>query len=61
LAQVYHLSDYRERAREYRRNGFSLELAPPFIIIQYYRDGVKTEKHRMISEHLLRHLLEVPQ
>jgi hypothetical protein len=58
LAQVIRLSDYRDIAGQDRLTGFSLELAPPFIIVHHYRDGVKTKQYKVISEHMLRQLIE---
>jgi hypothetical protein len=62
LGEVLDFVKYREKAVGSRigakwREGIYLETAPPFIIFKEYRGGVIGKEWRLISEYMLRELL----
>jgi hypothetical protein len=42
-----------------RSDGIYLEANPPFITVRHYEDGVVRKEFRVVSEHMLRELLEI--
>jgi hypothetical protein len=58
VGEVIDLLDYRASMKEKERNGIYMQIVPPAVLIQYYRNGVMVEQHRVISEYMLRDLLD---
>ena len=58
MGEVIDLLDYRASMKEKERNGIYMQIVPPAVLIQYYRNGVMVEQHRVISEYMLRDLLD---
>jgi hypothetical protein len=58
MGEVIDLQGYRTNKRDNLRNGLYIEIAPPVVFINYYENGVLTEQHRVISEYMLRELLD---
>ncbi len=58
MGEVIDLESYRAGKKVGIRNGLYLEIAPPVVFVKYYENGVLTEQHRVISEHMLRELLD---
>jgi hypothetical protein len=58
VGEVIDLLEYRASMKEKERNGIYMQIVPPAVLIQYYRNGVIVEQHRVISEYMLRDLLD---
>lgn len=58
MGEIIDLQRYRARAEEHARNGLIMEIMPPVILLNYYEKGVLVEQHRIISEYLLRDMLD---
>jgi hypothetical protein len=58
VGEVIDLLEYRANMKEKERNGIYMQIVPPAVLIQFYRYGVIVEQHRVISEHMLRDLLD---
>jgi hypothetical protein len=58
VGRVIDLMEYRASIKEKERNGMYVLIVPPAVLIQYYRNGVIVEQHRVISEYMLRDLLD---
>jgi hypothetical protein len=58
MAQVYDLCVYRDRIKEKYRAGFSVQVAPPLFLVQHFAEGVTTDRYQVLSEYLLRQLLD---
>jgi hypothetical protein len=58
MGEVIDLESYRAGKRDTLRNGLYIEIAPPVVFVKYYENGVLTEQHRVISEYMLRELLD---
>ena len=63
MGEVLDFGKHREKAAGSRiraqwREGVYLETAPPLIIFKEYRAGLIRKEWRLISEYMLRELLE---
>lgn len=58
MGEIIDFERYRARAREQARNGLFLEILPPVILVRYYENGVLMEQHRVVSEAMIRDLLD---
>ena len=58
MGEVIDFERYRARAGEQARNGLFLEIMPPVILARYYENGVLIEQHRVVSETMIRDLLD---
>jgi hypothetical protein len=58
VGEVIDLLEYRASMKEKERNGIYMQIVPPAVFIQHYRNGVIVEQHRVISEYMLRDLLD---
>jgi hypothetical protein len=58
VGEVIDLERYRARAGDKERNGLFVEIHPPVILVKCYEQGVLVEQHRIISEYMLRDLLD---
>jgi hypothetical protein len=59
VGTVVQLSDYRKKVTTQPENGFSVEIAPPVLIVRHFHNGVLTKEERVISESMLRDLLDL--
>ncbi len=57
MGTVIELSDWTKSQSELK-DGFYLEFEPPFMIVRRFRDGVLVGEDRVISEYMLREMLE---
>jgi hypothetical protein len=63
VGQVIDIVKYLERSRTIQNesnqtDGYYLETNPPFITVKHYENGVVRKEFRVMSEHMLRELLE---
>ena len=58
MGKVIDLLEYRASMKEKERNGIYMHIVPPAVLIQYYKNGVIVDQHRVISESMLRDLLD---
>ena len=58
MGTVIELSDYRRKAPSEPRDGFRMQVVPPLMVIRHFRDGVLVGEERVISEYLLREMLD---
>jgi len=58
MGEVIDLLEYRASMKEKERNGIYMQIVPPAVLFQYYRNGVIVEQYRVISEYMLRDLLD---
>lgn len=58
MGEVINLEKYQARAAESARHGMYVEVLPPVVLVKYYRNGVLTEQQRVVSESMIRDLLD---
>lgn len=58
MGEVIKLKKYQARAAESARHGMYVEVLPPVVLVKYYRNGVLTEQQRVVSESMIRDLLD---
>jgi hypothetical protein len=58
VGEVFDLLEYRASMKENARDGVYMEVVPPAIRIKYYQNGVVVKQHQVISEYMLRDLLD---
>ena len=58
MGEVIDFERYRARTGGQARNGLFLEIMPPVILVRYYENGVLMEQHRVVSEAMIRDLLD---
>ncbi len=64
MSKVIDLRMYREKSRGNRPeaprpiDGVYLEAAPPFIIVRHYQTGVICKERCLLSEYLLREIMD---
>jgi len=58
VGEVINLEKYQARAAESARHGMYVEVLPPVVLVKYYRNGVLTEQQRVVSESMIRDLLD---
>ncbi len=64
MKKVIDLRMYREKSRQNKRaaprsiDGFYMEAAPPFIIFRHYQTGVICKEWHVLSEYMLREILD---
>lgn len=58
MGAVIELSDYRRKAPSEPRDGFCLQVVPPLMVVKHFRDGVLVGEERVISEYMLREMLD---
>jgi hypothetical protein len=58
MGMVIELSDYRIKAPSEPRDGFRLEVVPPVMVVRQFRDGVLVGEERVVSEYMLREMLD---
>ena len=58
MGEVIDFQSYRAISKEKLRNGICIKIDPPVVVVKYYENGVLTEQHRIVSEYMLRELLD---
>jgi hypothetical protein len=58
VGKVIDLLQYKAGLKENTRDGIYMEIMPPAVLIKYYRNGVVVKQHQVISEDMLRDLLD---
>lgn len=58
MGEVIDLLWYKANRKENIRDGVYLEIVPPAIHINYFRNGVVVKDYQIISEYMLRDLLD---
>jgi hypothetical protein len=58
VGEIIDLQRYRARAGDNERNGLFMEIVPPVVLLKCYEKGVLVEQHHIISEYMLRDLLD---
>ena len=58
MGEVIDLQKYRTNKRDILWNGLCVDIQPPVVFIRYYDNGVLMEQHRVISEYMLREMLD---
>ena len=58
MGEVVELSDFRRRASAEPLDGYFLHVEPPAMVVRHFRNGVCIGEERLISEIMLRELLD---
>lgn len=58
MGEVIDFERYRPKTGERARNGLVMELMPPVILVGYYENGVLLEQQQLLSEDMIRDLLD---
>jgi len=58
MGTVIELSDYGKKAEVQPEDGFYMEVEPPVMVVRRFRDGIFVGEERMISEWMLREMLD---
>ncbi len=58
MGEVINLEKYQARAAESARHGMYVEVVPPVVLVKYYQNGVLKEQQRLVSESMMRDLLD---
>lgn len=58
MGKIIDFGDYREKHKPKRSDGVYMETVPPYIIFKYYENGIIRKEYRLISERMIRDLLD---
>lgn len=58
MGELIDLQKFRKEVERPATNGLIMETRPPLILFKYYENGMLVEQHQVISEHLLREMLD---
>jgi len=58
MGTVIRLSDHRRKAEAAPEDGYYISVEPPVMVVRHFRDGVLLGEERVLSEYMLREMLE---
>jgi hypothetical protein len=58
MGKLIELSDYRKKVQTSHRDGIFMEVVPPMLIFRHMRGGAVVKEERVVSESMLRELLD---
>jgi hypothetical protein len=58
MGKIVDFVKYREKAVPNQRDGLYVEAQPPFVIIGSWENGAFRKEYRLMSENMLRDLLD---